>query len=76
MADAELDALEAMGQPPCDLCGEPATAVFVDHQRIRAVQVGDRLYRRHRPLEHHALCKRHLRPPRLFGPDGKLIEAR
>ena len=64
----------ATAEHPCDICGNPAVVILADAEKREPVQVGNRLFARHRPVERHAFCKKHLRPPRIYGPDGKLIE--
>lgn len=59
---------------PCDVCGAPAAVVLADSERRKPIEVDGRLFMRHRPLENHAFCRKHIRPPRIFGADGKLLE--
>lgn len=59
---------------PCDVCGAEAVVVLSDAEKRPPIAVNGQLFARHKPIERHAFCKRHLRPPRIYGPDGKLVE--
>lgn len=64
---------------PCSICGEPAVVSLVDAHRIKPVlaQIANgkvAAFARHRPVEQHCFCKKHLRPPRFYGLDGKLLK--
>lgn len=65
---------EPFGDEPCEECGAQAIVVLVDFHKLAPVR-GDngQYFERNKPVEHHAFCAAHCRPPRAFDIRGKLI---
>lgn len=66
----------SMHEEACDVCGEQAIVVLTDcqHREPQKAPNGHYYQRIKRHGRRRALCQKHIRPPRLFGPNGKLIE--